>query len=747
MESIRERRLRAGLAALVGVIVVAGGVRLLSATAGAAAPPVPGLPTVPVLAWSRVFPGVVFRESSPVAAQLATRAAVVGAHDGRLYAFDLLTGATEAGWPVQTAAPINSSPAAADLTGDGRDEVFVGSGYADAGRCSGGGVYAVDAAGHLAWRANGSDRLCADLAFHSSPAIGDVTGHGGADVTIGALGLESWSFDATTGRLNSGWPLATDDTVFSSPALADANGDGVPDIIMGGDSSPGGLIDHRGGVVRAVRGDGHVLWSYFTDEIVRSSPAVGDLDGNGHPTIVFGTGDYWVHQPGGSRDATRVFAVTPSGQLRWSRDLGGITMGSPALADVGGTGRPDVVIGTADGPEGGEVWVLDANGQPLPHWAGHPSGGGVVIGGITTADVNGDGAQDLLVPTGRGVFVYDGRTGNLLFTLALNQVGFQSSPLVTDDGGGVIGITTAGTTAYGTGVVQHWRLLPTSGARIGALAWPMFHHDPRHTGNLNPPPSTMASCKGRGVSGYWMAARDGGVFGFCGAGFHGGAASRAPVVSMASTPSGNGYWEAAADGGVFAYGDAVFAGAAANVPLRAPIVSIARTPTGRGYWLASSDGGVYAFGDAPFFGSAGTVRLPFRVISILATESGRGYWLVGSDGTVLTYGDARFYGSPAGLALRQPIVAAAATPTGLGYWLVAADGGVFTYGDAPFFGSTGGLPLNQPIAAIGPTAAGRGYWLVAGDGGVFSFGDAPFLGSLNALRLDQPVSAVAVRSG
>ena len=745
--AVGRARLRVGAAALAVALTATVLVAGAGAVGDAGLPP--GL-LAPILVWQHRLPGVVFRESSPVDARLDTRAVVVGAHNGQVYAYDLASGATEPGWPAKTSHPINSSPAAADIDGTRHDVIFVGSGYADRGPCSGGGMYAFNANGRIRWHINESDPTCPSLAFHSSPVVGDITGNGTPDVTVGALGLRAFSFAASTGQLNPGWPYLTDDTVFSTPALADVQGVGVPSVVMGGDSSPGGVINHRGGLLRVIRGDGRTVWQQFTDEMVRSSPAIGDLDGNGTPTIVYGTGNYWSGQPGGSKDATKLFATTLQGRVRWSRDLGGITMGSPALADITGSGHPAVIIGTAAGPAGGEVWAMDANGNPLPHWAGHPSGGGVVIGGITTVDLNGDGAQDLLVPTGRGVFAYDGVTGGLLFTLGLDQVGFQNSPLVTDDGGGAIGVTVAGTSADGVGYVQHWRISSLAGARLGGLGWPEFHHDARHTGNLSPPVLGDRRCSGLGVGGYWMAAGDGGVFAFCGATFQGSANGlrlRAPIVSLTSTPSGKGYWLTSADGGVFAYGDAGFHGSVPAGALSHPIVAMARTPSGRGYWLASGDGGVFAFGDAPYLGSAGSVRLPVRVVAIVPTVSGLGYWLVGAEGTILTYGDAAFYGAPNGLPLHAPIVGAARTPTGLGYWLVGSDGGVFTYGDASYWGSTGALALNRPITAMAPTAAGRGYWLIAADGGVFAFGDAQFLGSTARLALNSPVQSMAAPSG
>jgi hypothetical protein len=480
------RRLGSLLSVVVAAVLAVGGLAAVSTPVQSAAAAATGLN--PVRVWSRSFPGVTFRESSPVPANLSTEAAVVGALDGKVYAFDLATGATEPGWPVTTTDPVNSSPAAADVLGNGHDEIFVGSGEAAtsvAAACSGGGTYAIDYTGAVIWHNIGSDPDCANQAFHSSFAIGDTTAPGAApSATIGALGLQSPSYNAASGVMNAGWPFYTDDTVFSSPALADLTGSGVDDIIMGGDSTPGGVINYRGGMMRAITGAGKLLWSFPTDEQVRSSPAIGDVGTMTTPSIVFGTGDFWQDNGGGTQDSTSIFSLNFGGSLQWRKDLGGNTLAGPALADVEGNGQADIIEGTSGSPgnpNGGLVWVLDGQGNALPNWAGHPSGGGVVIGGISTADLTGSGYQDLLVPTGAGVFIYDGRSGAQLAGLAIGQIGYQNTPLVTDDGNGAIGVTTAGTQPDGTGVVEHWRF---PGGSLGSIGWPMFHHDPAHTGDL-----------------------------------------------------------------------------------------------------------------------------------------------------------------------------------------------------------------------------------------------------------------------
>src|SRR6516225_5132151 len=163
---------RAVVAALVGGVALA-----VAPASPARAQVVAGTIPGPTLAWERQFPGVTFRESSPVAANLGVPAVAVGGLDGRLYAFDLARGNDVAGWPVATGSPIDASPAAVDTAGLGSDQLFVGSGSADGGQCSGGGVWSFGAQGNVRWHQTGSDSVCPNgrEPFQSSPAIGDIT--------------------------------------------------------------------------------------------------------------------------------------------------------------------------------------------------------------------------------------------------------------------------------------------------------------------------------------------------------------------------------------------------------------------------------------------------------------------------------------------------------------------------------------------------------------------------------------------
>ena len=78
----------------------------------------------------------------------------------------------------------------------------------------------------------------------------------------------------------------------------------------------------------------------------------------------------------------------------------------------------------------------------------------------------------------------------------------------------------------------------------------------------------------------------------------------APIIAMASTPTGHGYWLLGADGGVFSFGDARVLGFDGRRAAR-PRRWSAWRDRGRQRATGSSarDGGVFSFGDAPYTGS------------------------------------------------------------------------------------------------------------------------------------------------
>jgi peptidoglycan hydrolase-like amidase len=229
---------------------------------------------------------------------------------------------------------------------------------------------------------------------------------------------------------------------------------------------------------------------------------------------------------------------------------------------------------------------------------------------------------------------------------------------------------------------------------------------------------------------YHVATRDGGVFSFGGATFHGslpGIGVRTRAKDITEGPAGSGYWILGEDGGVFSF-DVPFYGSLGDKKLNKPVAGMEASATRKGYWLVAGDGGIFSFGDAPFFGSTGDKTLNAPVVGMFPTPTGSGYWMVATDGGIFTFGDAVFQGSTGSMRLNQPVFAMGATPSGKGYWLVARDGGIFTFGDATFQGSLPGRKLNETAVALLPTASGFGYLIVTAEGHVYAFGDAASAG-------------------
>ena len=205
---------------------------------------------------------------------------------------------------------------------------------------------------------------------------------------------------------------------------------------------------------------------------------MGRFLSGGAEGIVVGTGNFY---PSAS-STNDLLAVDSNCNLQWYTKLDGLTSSSPALADVAGNGQLEVVEGTNINNSSGSLWVLNGtNGSPI--W--HTAVTGAVIGSVVTADLTGNGYQDILVPTTGGVQVYDGQSHALVTNLGAGT-GFQNSPLVTRDPNGTIGITIAGYNANNQGVVTHYEIAGSNGARVDEHgSWPMFHHDPQLSGNAD----------------------------------------------------------------------------------------------------------------------------------------------------------------------------------------------------------------------------------------------------------------------
>jgi hypothetical protein len=230
------------------------------------------------------------------------------------------------------------------VDGDGDLEVFVGSWY-DGNAGSTGGVYAFD---HQGAPLPGWPLLVAThTSVIASPALADLDEDGDLEIIVGTYEtngrIHVWHHDGTA---LAGWPYtiprgsASTSSVTSSPAVGDLDGDGALEIVCG---STG-----RCGSVYAWSAGGAVLsgWPFLTNVVVDgSSPVIGDLDGDGSPEIVVGSGSGFTPF-GCATGISKAYVLRADGSVfpGFPVDLGTAAPPNPALADIDADGDVEILL-------------------------------------------------------------------------------------------------------------------------------------------------------------------------------------------------------------------------------------------------------------------------------------------------------------------------------------------------------------------------------------------------------------------
>lgn len=224
------------------------------------------------------------------------------------------------------------------------------------------------------------------------------------------------------GVLVPGW--FGEETQGADIAVADISGNGKPDLVIFHIDNPAGENHGYYRVGWDLDATGSVAgWSpkldlpgWFGSEDQGAGIAIADLNGNGRPDLIV----FYLDNPDGENQGYyRIgWDLDKSGQVtRWSEDpiavqvtwFGAENQGAGiAIADISGSGMPDLVVFYIDNPEGENKgyyrigWDLDASGnvtgdwsQPIevPGWFGtETQGAGIAIG-----DIDGDGTLGMIV--------------------------------------------------------------------------------------------------------------------------------------------------------------------------------------------------------------------------------------------------------------------------------------------------------------------------------------------------------------
>ena len=234
--------------------------------------------------------------------------------------------------------------------------------------------------------------------------VADLDGDGRMEVARGMSSGEVVGYDGD-GRRLPGWPirLAPDENghrrgINADLAAADLDGDGAMEVLFVESGAAPKLL--------AVTGRGSFMPGFplvLPEAVGRQPPVAGDLDGDGLPEIVQTTlalsGDLPTAEPGTEPllpAALHVLGHDGREAQGWPRVLEGGSHWGALLTDLGGDGRPEIVV-----QDGDRLAAFDARGALL---AGFPAPihrdflrtQGMEMSVWRAGDLDGDGSTDLL---------------------------------------------------------------------------------------------------------------------------------------------------------------------------------------------------------------------------------------------------------------------------------------------------------------------------------------------------------------
>ncbi len=403
---------------------------------------------------------------------------------------------------VGTTSATVVKPLIGDINNDGYDEIIgYAMGWSDSYSDYGySGLYAFKSDGTILWS------VMVPQDYQPTLLMADLNNDGKKEIIVKGNDAkqEKMTVVSNQGQILSQWSLEDSQwgaDIQSSPAVGNFDDDPDLEIVVASPAKEAGgkwqddkfVGWDNTGVIYVYNMDGSIVtgWPVYTDGVIFSSPAVGDINKDGQPEIVVGlmyNSDKWPDDRYGG-----VYVFDKKGNILpgWPVLKGWNFWSSPSLADFDSDG--DLEIATSR--LGFVTYVFHHDGTVASGWPQYTVWNDYYS--TITGDINNDGIPEVLTTAGGiisnehpgGVYAWDFKGVPVNGFPKVTEVDAQAPATIADiDNDGQVEVIASSDQDYNSvtelykmrGSIYVWDIPADYNPSV--MPWPVFHHDTQSSG-------------------------------------------------------------------------------------------------------------------------------------------------------------------------------------------------------------------------------------------------------------------------